>query len=59
MVSPYSLYNWAWSPNFVYKLYTDVVIFYSWLAGIVAFAAAARCSPKFRMLLHRRVQGWF
>lgn len=54
-VSQYSLVNWVWNVNFVYKLYTDVVIFYAWIVGIVLLSIAARWHPRLRRWLQCRV----
>ena len=54
--SPYSLVSIWWNSNFNYKLYTDVVVYYSLLTGTIVLAFLAHHFSTIRMFLHRRVK---
>ncbi len=53
--SPYSLVNWKWSDNFIYKLYPDVLGYYLFISVVVAVSTVCHRYPRIRLLLHRRV----
>ena len=54
LVSPWSLVNNKLSSVFVYKLYPDVVVFYSFIIGVTLMATAAHMFPRVRRILHAR-----
>jgi hypothetical protein len=53
--SPYSLVNWRWSDDFIYKLFPDVLGFYLFVFTVVLVSALAHNFPSVRERLHRRV----
>eukprot|EP00048_Salpingoeca_helianthica_P012119 m.174936 g.174936 ORF g.174936 m.174936 type:complete len:912 (+) comp15329_c1_seq7:84-2819(+) len=53
--SPYSLVNWKWTDNFVYKLFPDVMAYYLFIFVVVVFAVLAHRHPPLARWLHRRV----
>ena len=46
--------NWAWSSNFVYKLYPDVLAFYITIALTAATSLVMHNYDFIRQFLHRR-----
>ena len=53
--SPYSLVNWHWNSDFVYKLFPDVVAFYSFVLGIALISIICHRYRGARQTLHRRI----
>eukprot|EP00048_Salpingoeca_helianthica_P012116 m.174893 g.174893 ORF g.174893 m.174893 type:complete len:910 (+) comp15329_c1_seq4:2068-4797(+) len=53
--SPYSLVNWVWSKNFIYKLFPDVLAYYLFIFTVVIVAYVAHKKPELSRWLHRRV----
>ena len=52
--SPYSLVNWVWSSNFVYKLFPDVLTFYFTLALVALTSLVLHSNAPVRQWLHGR-----
>ena len=52
--SNYSLVNWAWTSDFIYKLYPDVLTFYFALAFIALASICLQMHIPIRKFLHRR-----
>ena len=44
-----------WNSRFAYKLYSDVVIYYAWILGVIILATLANAHAPMRRLLYRRV----
>eukprot|EP00048_Salpingoeca_helianthica_P012115 m.174866 g.174866 ORF g.174866 m.174866 type:complete len:905 (+) comp15329_c1_seq1:85-2799(+) len=53
--SPYSLVNWKWTENFIFKLFPDVLAYYLFIFTVVIVAVFAHRYQTLAHWLHRRV----